>query len=66
MYAGPEDLFDLPDDGYSDAELGSNAGSGSGQEDGDGGFGMVEHDSDAATILYSTLKGRWAEVSCRS
>ena len=54
--AGPADLFDLPDEGASDAERDSNAGSA--QEDGDGGFGMVEHDSDAATILYSTLKGR--------
>ena len=55
-WAGPADLFDLPDEDTSDAERDSNAGSA--QEDGDGGFGMVEHDSDAATILYSTLKGR--------
>ena len=59
LCAGPEDLFDLPEDEDSDGELRSRHGS-SDNEDGDGHFNMVEQESDEATILYSTLKGRQA------
>ena len=60
---GPDDLFDLG--GEADSEAGSDAGgSERGDAASDGGFGMVEHEDDAATILYSTLKGRCAALRC--